>query len=176
MPTSMNCGKDEIREYLLTKKCKRVLDIGVGRGTYGILLEKVSYLVGVDVIDYRGVFEDINKYYNEYHIGDTRDVTFISGLGYFDLIIMGDVLEHISVEEAQNCLKQYKEISDSVLVAVPYEYKQVVETNTYENHVQDDLTHELFINRYEGFEILNSYNRKGKPFYGYYVWNRQKGV
>ena len=51
-----------------------------------------------------------------------RNTKKLKKLGYFDLIIMGDVLEHVTPEEARQVLNTVEEMTEYLLVAVPYLY------------------------------------------------------
>ena len=52
-----------------------------------------------------------------------------------------------------------------MIVAVPYQYKQgIVDDNEYEIHKQDDLTNEIFLERYPFMRLLI-----GNDIYGYYI-------
>lgn len=78
----------------------------------------------------------------------------IVGLKYkkYDLIIFGDIIEHLSVEDAQTVLKYAKGKCKDLIVAVPFLYPQgELYGNPYERHIQDDLTDEIFNERYKGF-------------------------
>ena len=56
------------------------------------------------------------------------------------------------------------ENSSESTVAVPFFFKQgEIYGNPYERHVQDELTHSLFMERYKGFEPLVLFDN-----YGYY--------
>lgn len=77
----------------------------------------------------------------------------IVGLKYkkYDLIIFGDIIEHLSVEDAQSVLKYAKGKCKDLIVAVPFLYPQgELYGNPYERHIQDDLTDEIFNERYKG--------------------------
>ena len=76
---------------------------------------------------------------------------------WYDLIIFGDVIEHMEVSVAQFVLKIARRRCTDMIVAVTFLYPQdELYGNPYERHIQDDLTAEIFAERYEGFEeILN---------------------
>lgn len=74
---------------------------------------------------------------------------------HYDLIIFGDVLEHMTVEQAQKVLDYAKPRSNDILIAVPFLYHQgECRGNPFERHIQDDLTPELFDCRYPGFQQI----------------------
>ena len=81
----------------------------------------------------------------------------IVGLKYkkYDLIIFGDIIEHLSIEDAQTVLEYAKKKCTDMIVAVPFLYPQgALYGNPYEIHIQDDLTAENFNERYKGFEPI----------------------
>jgi len=153
--------KKEVKEYLENRYGDiRVLDVGAGDGKWGKLL-KYKEMDGVEVFK-----PNIEKYhlediYRTVYNEDIRDFKY----GWYDLVIFGDVLEHLEVEEAQEVLRYACQHSKEVLVAVPYEYKQGIEYgNVYEIHKQDDLTPEIMKERYP--ELRELYRN---DVYGYYV-------
>jgi hypothetical protein len=78
---------------------------------------------------------------------------------------MGDVLEHIEVDNAKALLEEVEMLNKKCLVAIPYLYPQGAhEGNVYETHHQPDLTHEIFLIRYPNMSCLIRNNQ-----YGYYI-------
>ena len=83
----------------------------------------------------------------------------------YDYMIMGDVLEHLSVNDATNLLKVIDEKKIKCLVAVPFLYEQgSYEGNHYETHLQPDLTPKIVQQRYKNLFLL-----LGNEYYGYYT-------
>lgn len=165
MATSYNYFKKEIKEYVEKNFDTdiTILDVGAGSGTYKKLLDKYD----MDAVE---VFEpNIEKYnlksmYDNVFNTDIKDFMY----AYYDLIIFGDIIEHLDVNEAKTVLKYAYDRCKEMIVAVPYKYKQgIVEDNKYEIHKQDDLTHEIFMERYPLLKLLYK-----NEHYGYYI----KGV
>ena len=103
----------------------------------------------------------LREKYCEVYAEDIRDFKY----RYYDLVIFGDILEHLEVKEAQEVLNYALQHSTEVLVAVPYQYVQgEIGGNVYEIHKQDDLTPEIMQERYPSLELL-----LGNEKYGYYV-------
>ncbi len=181
MPSSATEGKANIKKMInkmIANEKFKFLDLGCGRGTYSRLIEKPCYRVGVDAMDYREKFE-LDKWYDKFVQHDIRDTAFLKTLGKYDLIIAGDVLEHMTVEEARKVIDTIKEMAEVVIIALPFEYPQYRKNNHWENHVQDDLTPALVKERYPEFVTISLHRSKqppwnGKYFYGYYIW--VKGV
>lgn len=162
---SYNFFKNFIKVYLQRNipQNSMVLDVGCGRGIYAQLLRKFFIMDGIDI--YPAHRNELTEYlYRNIFITDIRYFMY----DWYDLIIMGDVLEHLTVGDGQKVITYAKEHSKFILVAIPYCLEQVfVEDNIAETHLQPDLTHEIFIERYPDFELI----RKNE-YYGYYFWKR----
>lgn len=164
MPYSYTLYKEEVKQHFLKSLVGsiRILDVGPGCGTYSHLLKE--HFPNMDAIEifesYVGQFDLLNKY-NNVIIGDIREYDFRD----YEYLIMGDVLEHLSTSDAKNILKVVKENDILCMVAVPYNYEQgTYMDNVHETHLQPDLTHEIFLERYPDFNLLI-----GDEKYGYYI-------
>lgn len=161
---SYNYYKEEIKQYLERKFTEnaRVLDVGAGSGTYFNLLG--DYFKEMDCVE---VFEKSIEYYKlreKYHKVYNCNIKDLE-YDYYDIVIFGDIIEHLEVEEAQKVLKYAYDRCDEMIVAVPYMYKQGIEYgNIYEIHKQDDLTKENVLERYPMLKLLY-----GNDEYGYYI-------
>ena len=83
----------------------------------------------------------------------------------YDCIIMGDILEHLTIKDAQKILNRITKNKQKCLVAVPYTMEQEEEEgNIYETHLQPDLTPENMLERYKQLKFLIGNNK-----YGYYI-------
>jgi hypothetical protein len=149
MPTSTNYFKQETKEYILKKydKSIKILDIGAGIGTYSDMLKPEGYL-NIDCVEvfenYVEQFKLKDKYQNVF-IGD---VTLLNiDFNSYDLIIIGDVLEHISVDSSIELINKLTSVD--FIVCVPFESPQGEHYgNKYEIHLQEDLTLFNFLERY----------------------------
>jgi glycosyltransferase involved in cell wall biosynthesis len=157
--------KEQVADYLTHRfpQGGTALDIGAGSGTYAKLVGHHFQMTAVEVDEKTAEENRIERLYEKVIIDDIKNIE----IGQYDLIILGDVLEHLTVSEAQELLERldkggcYKEM----LIAVPYLYKQgATGGNEYEVHKQDDLTHKIFMERYKGFRRLVGDNN-----YGYYI-------
>lgn len=168
MAISFSYFKENIRDYLertFTENA-RVLDVGAGSGTYYNLLHDYFKIIdGVEVFKPNIDKYELESKYNRIYNVDIKDFNY----DFYDIIIFGDILEHLEVEEAQKVLKYALERCREVIVAVPYCYKQGIEyDNVYEIHKQDDLTPANMQERYPELELLY-----GNSEYGYYI--KRKG-
>ena len=138
------------------------LDVGCGDGAWS------DYLKGHFAIDAIEVYEPyLDRYgvrgkYRSVFVQDARSFRWKK----YDVVIMGDVLEHLAIEDARTLVIRAKKYCNLLLIAVPYLYEQgAYDGNEHEEHKQPDLTPEIFNERYPGFSLIF-----GNDKYGYYVW------
>ena len=162
--TSYPFFKDEVKEYLKGKFTEnaRILDVGAGCGTYyNLLSDYFKEIDGVEVFKPNIDNYELEKKYN--HIYNTNIINFKHP--YYDIIIFGDIIEHLDIKEAQEVIKYAYNMCDEMIVAVPYMCVQgEYGGNVYEIHKQDDLTKENMLGRYPMLKLLYA-----DDLYGYYV-------
>lgn len=164
MPYSYDYFKIEVGKHLIKSfpPSTRILDVGAGSGKYGAMLR--FWFNDIDALE---IFEPyieqfkLNEIYNNVHIGNIIDFD----ISIYDYIIMGDILEHLSVENAHDLLSKIHLLGKKCLVAIPYTMEQgEVNGNIYEKHLQSDLTHDVFLFRYPMMKKLYRNHE-----YGYYI-------
>jgi len=172
MPTSYPLYKDSVRNWILNNFSyeTRILDIGAGCGTYSDLIRGYGYkLDAVEIWEPYITKYDLKNKYSWVYERNVMNMPF-NVLEAYDFYILGDVLEHLSVEDAQWLLSYLRLKGKKFLVAVPYQMEQGEhEGNKYETHLQPDLTPDVMKQRYPELELLY-----GNEFYGYYINKRQK--
>lgn len=174
MPHSYHFGKPDAIEFIKknTTTDSKILDVGPGVGTYADLLNPLGY--SMDCLEiYDGYVDAYNlkeKYKNVY-VGNIVDFD----LSDYDFVIIGDVLEHLTIEDANIVLNKCK----NVIVAVPYicpqggvdfMHKDFHLINPYEKHLQSDLTPLIMLTRYPMLGLIWS-----NELYGYYSNIQWKG-
>ena len=163
MPYSSTAFKEEVKAHLLENipTMSRVLDVGPGSGTYGMMLNSERIVDAVEIFEpYIHMFNLRDKYTNVYN-GNILSFN----LDPYDYIIMGDVLEHIPKYEAVNLINKINDEGIRCMIAVPYLYEQgEYMDNIHEIHHQADLTHEIVLKRYPSMNLL--FKDDG---YGYYI-------
>ena len=164
--SSYRQGKPEVKFWLAQhlSNGSEVLDVGACDGVWFNILSEWYTMDAVEV--WKPNIEQYRlgeKYRSVFNV-KIQDFTF----DHYDLVLFGDVIEHMTVEDAQAVLTYAEEHSDMVIVAVPFLFKQdAIYGNPYERHIQDDLTNQLFLERYPDFEPIILY-----PNYGYYFWRK----
>jgi len=174
MPFSFKKGKKEIKEMLtsILPKETKILDVGPGSGTYFNLMG--DYFENWDACEIH------EPYISQYNLKGKYKNVFVSCATQFqeyskyDLVILGDILEHLTIEDAQDLLCNKLKDVGQVMVAVPYEYPQGASKGVEsERHLQPDLTKENFEERYPGFELVvlmkSRINSKKEYSGGYYL-------
>jgi len=134
-------------------KPKRILDIGKGFGKYGLLLHE--YL-GVDTsqrispdkkmrdqscirvdaveVDADLMLPHMDHFYSEVFQGDIAGI--FGQLPRYDLVLMIDVIEHVSKADGQAILQHWLSRHETVLVSTPVSFfEQHLFQSPYEEHV-----------------------------------------
>lgn len=145
-------GKPEICVWVRQHfpRSSTILDVGACEGNWRRLLPEYPNMDAIEAyrpniarisgIGYRTVILDDIRFFDYEH---------------YDLIILGDVIEHLTVDEARAVLDYAAPRCRDLIIAVPFLYEQgAIYGNPYEVHIQDDLTPENFDERYPGFEVL----------------------
>ena len=164
MATSYKYFKKNVKNYLQSKFTENatVLDVGAGCGTYyNLLHDYFKTIHAVEVFKLNIDNFELEKKYETVFNTDIKDFEY----GFYAIIIFGDIIEHLTVEEAQKVLKYAYDRCDEMVVAIPYEMEQgICEDNVYEIHKQPDLTPENVLERYPMLKLLYKNSK-----YGYYV-------
>lgn len=148
---SYNFGKDKVCEWIREHfpADAEVLDVGACDGNMHQWLPEYKNMDAVEI--WTPSAEAIKPLYREVFNANMVGLK----IKKYDLIIMGDFIEHLSVEDAQKVIKYCKTRCTDMVVAVPFLYPQgEMYGNPYEEHLQPDLTAEVFAERYPGFEVL----------------------
>ena len=147
---SYNAGKQFVCEWIRKHFAvtDTLLDVGACDGKWQQLLPEYTNLDAVEAFEPN--LKHLSHYRNVFH-ADIRDFQY----DWYDLIIFGDIVEHLTPEQAKAMLDYAKQRCKEMVIVVPYLYRQgAIYDNPYEVHIQDDLTAELFERRYPGYEVL----------------------
>lgn len=153
VPHSSREGKEWSAERVAELAPRRVLDVGAGVGTYLELLRPLlpgSHWTGVEIhrpyVDRFGLADR----YDDVVIGDVRQFDW-RGHGRWDLVIFGDVLEHLDLPDARRVWQWARVHSAHVLASLPIvPYPQgPSEGNVHECH-RAAYDHELVTRAFPG--------------------------
>lgn len=164
MPYSYDYFKIDVCKHIIKTQpqSSKILDAGAGSGKYGAMLR--MWFNNIDALE---IFEPYIEQFNlkEIYNNVYNDNIIHFDIAEYDYIIMGDILEHLSVEDAHNLITKIHLGGKKCLVAIPYTMEQgEVNGNIYETHLQPDLTHDVFLFRYP---MLKELYRNHE--YGYYI-------
>ena len=150
---SWDIGMDETIAWIKDnmKEGDTALDVGACDGKWADWINGYLTLDAIEIFEPYVEKYNLLKKYREVFVSDIVNFEY----EHYDLVIFGDVLEHLTVENAQKVINYAKKHATHIIVVVPYYYKQEpYDDNEYERHIQDDLNEEIFDERYPGFEIL----------------------
>lgn len=149
---SLDIGKSVVCEWIRKRfdKEAEILDVGACDGKWKWLLYEYENMDAVEA--WEPNCNMIKGLYRNVFNSDIADFQY----DWYDLIIFGDVIEHMDVPVAQKVLKYAESRCRDMIVAVPYQYPQgALYGNPWECHLQPDLTAEIFAERYPGMEVLH---------------------
>jgi 2-polyprenyl-3-methyl-5-hydroxy-6-metoxy-1,4-benzoquinol methylase len=182
MPGSMPEGKQFIKNffgwYIGEEDSARVLDVGPGSGNYYDLLNNRGEYEGypgaaLSNIEWTAVeifpnyidFFNLHSKYSSIIISDIYDVDW-EELGWFDVVIFGDVLEHMEESRGREVIAKAVEHAGAVIISLPIvDYPQGSSYgNEHEAHIEQYtpermrkiLSEYYIIDSYEG-EIIGTY-------------------
>lgn len=140
MPYSSTEGKDWMRDQIDRLAPVAVLDVGAGAGTYfDLAAQPWQFWLAVEI--WRPYLErfDLASRYDGVIFGDVRTIAWPD----IDLVIFGDVLEHLSRADALMVWNDACKHSRRILLSIPVgAYEQGPEEgNPFEAHVET-WTHE----------------------------------
>jgi predicted TPR repeat methyltransferase len=138
---------------------KTVLDIGAGEGKYAALIMGRALVDAVEIWHENIVKYDLMQKYDTVFCEDARNFTDFN----YDLVIFGDVLEHMSEAEAVALWDKARSQARAIFMSIPIVHlPQGAEGgNPFEVHVEDDYDHARVMQTFEGITESREYNRIG---------------
>jgi cyclopropane fatty-acyl-phospholipid synthase-like methyltransferase len=143
MPVSNPETKPWIAKQLLALKPRTVLDVGAGKGlylnlVYDVLGKHNVHVTGVEVWEEYVNFFMLEMRYDKLVKADVRDMQEFN----YDLVILGDVLEHMSKDDALALWTKISKQAKYAVIAIPVVHhpQDAVNGNPFEVHVKEDWT------------------------------------
>ena len=180
MSYSLKSGKAETLAWFQANEAtiKTVVDIGPGSGTYIKLIREDAQCcvdatwIGVEI--WKPYIEEFNleSRYNQVLNQDVRTVDW--AVLNPDVVIAGDVLEHMTKQDAVALVDRILQVSKMLIVSIPIRHMPQDEhayPNPHEAHVKDDWSHEEVVDTW-GHYIKESYRKSQKSKLGVYWMSR----
>lgn len=158
MGTSHPETKPWILSKILDTNIETILDIGAGSGTYADYFKESGHQFKIDAVEvwkpYVEEFDLYHKYLNVYE-SDVRDHMDFD----YDLVIFGDILEHMTKEEALSVWERVSLQARYAVIAIPiiHYHQPAINDNPYEEHVKEDWSHQ---------EVLDSFSHINDSWQG----------
>jgi predicted TPR repeat methyltransferase len=161
-------NKDWIFDKLSKLEPKSVLDVGAGAGVYGKMARSLPSVIRLDAIE---IWEPyINKFalpyiYDTIYKADAREHEDFD----YDVVIFGDVLEHMTREEAVALYDKARAQARAVIFSIPIIHlpQGPYEGNPYETHVEEDWTHDEIIATFDDILDFQRFRVTG----AYFSWS-----
>lgn len=172
MPYSAEESREWVKERYWSSNPITIVDVGPGSGTYSELLKTSDTIwVGIEAwAPYVEEFDLFNKY-NHVVISDIRHCELDSVFVEPDMVIAGDVLEHLDKHEAVVVVNKLKRWAREIILVMPNgEYPQdEYEGNWFEVHRATWTHEEIEKELLSDGEILSSF--KGEIVSGFH-WRK----
>tara|TARA_R110000868_G_scaffold102492_9_gene282210 strand:+ start:88 stop:1659 length:1572 start_codon:yes stop_codon:yes gene_type:complete len=141
MPFSSDSGKTAIKRLIQRINPPTGVDVGCGSGTYAKLFPDIAW-TGIEVW---------KPYVSEYGLRDLYDDLVLDDIrkwkptAHWPVVMLGDILEHMTADEAVKVVKKLKKCSDYLIISIPIGYYPQDEYggNPYEKHVVDNWSDEM---------------------------------
>jgi predicted TPR repeat methyltransferase len=156
MGSSSNEGKQWIYDFIrsLKREVRTILDIGPGQGTYQTLMSPLvpqARWTGVEIFQLYIDYFKLRERYNEVINQDIR--TFVPHETY-DIIFAGDVLEHMTKEDAIAVVQGLMPFCSYLIISIPIvKWEQpAFNGNPFEEHIKDDWSHSEVMSAFQNIE------------------------
>ena len=164
MPGSTRENNQDVHKFLQSHNIGKILDVGCGQGTYWTLALQSHKSFEIDAVEiWEPYIEQFNlrEKYDRVFVDDIRGWSEEDFAGY-DLVIFGDVLEHMSHTESVGVWHRAHSAKYGLISVPVIHYPQgAYGGNPYEIHIQEHLTPEHIRETYGPFILDRVYEITG---------------
>ena len=150
----MGTSHPEARPWILNKvkelNISTVLDVGAGSGTYSDFFRANGLTLTMTAVEVWQPYIDEFDLFSKYRDVWREDIRNHKNFDY-DLVIFGDILEHMTKEDALSVWERVSLQAGYAVIAIPiiHYHQGEINGNPYEKHVKEHWTHE---------EVLDSFS------------------
>lgn len=122
MPTSDTENKEWARDRIADLAPTCVVDIGAGEGTYAHLGRSVTpgcQWIGVEAWGPYVTTYSLDDLYDQVVLGDVRYLDLARVHPSPDLVVVGDMLEHLDADEVEPLVRRLQAWAPTLLVSIP---------------------------------------------------------
>ena len=162
MPRSDGRNKGYAAELIGRLRPRTILDVGPGVGTYGRMVRELFEVEQLDAVEIWAPYIEQYQLREIYDSVLVCDIRFWQTLSY-DLVILGDVLEHLSFDDALKLWRRLSEQAGAVLLSIPIvHYPQGIhEDNPFETHLVEDWSTSMILEHLGGIREYREFGDTG---------------
>lgn len=159
---SMPEGKPYAIQRIIEMNPASVLDVGAGMGTYAKILYPFIPNLIIDAIEvwqpYIEKYQLKDKYRNVYAIDARKHNDY-----NYDLVIFGDVLEHMPKDDAIQLWEKVSQQAQFALISIPIVHmpQHIIDGNPYEVHEEEDWSVESVLEEFKGIVEYKAFAETG---------------
>ena len=145
-------NKPWTKEKIIEINPKTVLDVGAGQGVYlDLIRDGLGSGVIINAVEVWQPYIDQFNLENRYDKLFAKDVKDMNNFKY-DLVILGDVLEHMSEESAVELWNRISQQARNAIISIPiiHYHQDAINGNPYEVHVEEDWNTERVLKTFKG--------------------------
>ncbi|GAA1760291.1 class I SAM-dependent methyltransferase [Luedemannella helvata] len=151
MPRSRVEGKAWISHEIARLRPATLLDVGAGMGTYSNLLRAVTPGASWSCVEIFEPYVQRFSLHEKYDVIYREDIRAFAWPTAYDVVILGDVLEHLTLDDARLVWAAARANARFVALSIPIvEYPQGPENgNVHEAHLQE-WNHDMVLKELAG--------------------------
>ena len=155
-------GKPYAIEKIVEINPSTILDIGAGRGAYATILFPYLPNTIFDAVEVWEPYVDqfgLKRKYRNVFIEDARNHEDFN----YDLVIFGDVLEHMKEQDAVDLWNRASSQSTFGLISIPTVHmpQDEIDGNPYEIHEEEDWSTERVLEKFKGIVEYRVFEQTG---------------